>query len=146
MGGRSDSDRLQSEIHELLSDLWQIPRIAGLRQGFRPQVDCYRTADPPELTIVVDLAGVSTGDVRVLAVDRALVIEGERPRPRLAHVSYQQLEIDYGPFRRRVELPPEADAERAVATYDRGVLRISVPVGSKPKARERVVIPVQARP
>src|SRR5438093_26330 len=47
MTGRRELGRLQGEIQELLADLWQIPRVAGLRQGFRPPTDCFRTEDPP---------------------------------------------------------------------------------------------------
>ena len=55
--GRRD-DKLQGEIAELFADLWQVPRLAGLRHGFRPNVDCFHTDDPHELTIVVELPGV----------------------------------------------------------------------------------------
>ena len=41
---------------------------------------------------------------------------------------YQQVEIPSGPFRRVVELQVEVDAERAVATYEDGVLRIELPL------------------
>ena len=44
-------DQLQNEIQELFADLWQVPRFSGLRAGFRPQIDCYRTADPAELVV-----------------------------------------------------------------------------------------------
>src|SRR5438128_1617926 len=37
-----DIDRLQREIAELFSDLWQVPRYAGVRRYFRPAVDVYR--------------------------------------------------------------------------------------------------------
>ena len=41
----ADMDELQREIQELFSDLWQVPRFSGLRAGFRPHVDCFRTKD-----------------------------------------------------------------------------------------------------
>ena len=54
-------DRLQDEIEELFADLWQVPRFTGLRRGFRPAVDCFRSDDPPELVVVVELAGRRPG-------------------------------------------------------------------------------------
>ena len=54
---RRDIDRLQGEIEELFADLWQVPRFAGLRHGFRPTVDCFHDDEPHELTVVVELAG-----------------------------------------------------------------------------------------
>ena len=54
---RRDVERLQ-EIEELFADLWQVPRFAGLRHGFRPAVDCFVTDDPHQLNVVVELAGI----------------------------------------------------------------------------------------
>ena len=34
----NDIDRLHEEIQELIDELWQVPRFAGGRRGFRPQV------------------------------------------------------------------------------------------------------------
>ena len=55
---RRDVRLIHEELEELFADLWQVPRFAGLRRGFRPHVDCYRTDDPPAVTVVVDLAGI----------------------------------------------------------------------------------------
>ena len=54
----NDIDRLHEEIQELIDELWQAPRFAGGRRGFRPQVDCIRSEDPPALHVVVELPGV----------------------------------------------------------------------------------------
>ena len=40
----------------------------GMRRGYRPEVDVYRTGNPPALTVVVELPGVDpAGRVRVFA-------------------------------------------------------------------------------
>ena len=39
MTSRRDIDRLRDEIDDLFSELWQVPRFAAGRSGFRPQVD-----------------------------------------------------------------------------------------------------------
>ena len=49
---------LHEEIEELFSELWQVPRFAGLRRGFRPNVDSYHTDDPHELTVIVEVPGI----------------------------------------------------------------------------------------
>jgi HSP20 family molecular chaperone IbpA len=38
------------------------------------------------------------------------------------------MEIDYGQFQRRIELGEEVDASRATATYERGMLKLVLPV------------------
>ncbi len=146
MRPKRDIDRLQEEIQELFADLWQVPRFSGLHRGYRPQVDCYRTEDPPQLTIVAELPGVDPEDVDIVAGGRALAISGERRRPRPeGAVSYSQMEIEDGAFQRQISLPVDVDPAGARATYDRGLLTIVLPVVERRPADERVSISVSRR-
>jgi HSP20 family molecular chaperone IbpA len=121
-------DDLQGEVQELFAELWQVPRFSGLRRRFRPQCDCFRTEDPPELHLVVELAGVDPASVHVNAAGRTLVVRGRRERPKIPGARYRQMEIEYGDFERRVELGDDVDSARASATYERGLLRIVLPL------------------
>jgi HSP20 family protein len=131
-GRRRDLEDLRGEIQELFADLWQVPRFAGMHRGFRPNVDSFHTDDPHELTVVVELPGIDPASLNLLVDERTLVISGERARPRVEGAVYQQMEIEYGPFRRQVRLSEDIDPERASARYDRGVLTVSLPVAEKP--------------
>jgi HSP20 family protein len=55
---------------------------------------------------------------------------------------YQQMEIEYGPFQRQVRLPEDVDPAQARAEYERGILRISLPVAEKPASGSGIVITV----
>jgi len=134
---------LRDEIDELFADLWQVSRLGGVRRGFRPLLDCFRTEDPATYTVVVDLAGVDPQRVNVTTADRALVISGERSRADCGGRSYQQMEIEYGPFQRVIQLPEDVDPSSAEATYDKGLLRIVVPI-AEPAPRIRPV-PIRVR-
>ena len=57
-------ENLQSEIDELFSELWHVPRFAGLRRHFRPNVDSFHTDDPHELTVIVEVPGIDPGEPR----------------------------------------------------------------------------------
>jgi HSP20 family protein len=140
---RRDIDRLQGEIEELFADLWQVPRFAGIRTGFRPAVDCYFTEEPPELTVLVELAGVDPESIELTAEKRALTISGVRARPRVPGQVYQQAEIEYGRFERRIPLGQDIDADAASAAYDAGLLRITLPVASRTPGGPAVVIVVR---
>jgi HSP20 family protein len=146
MARRRDIDRLRGEIDELFADLWQLPRFAGLRTGFRPQVDCVRCDDPPHLLVIVDVAGIDSADVELLISGRDLLIRGERRRPGPAGARYQQMEIDYGRFQRALTLPDDVDAEQAEARYERGLLTITLPVARRAPAAAKVPIEVRALP
>src|SRR5436305_14212736 len=103
MAGSRDIDQLQREIQELFSDLWQVPRFSGLRHGFRPQCDCFRTDEPPALHVLLELPGIEPKNVEVVVSARSLVVAGARERPHVPAARYQQMEIDYGAFRRQIE-------------------------------------------
>jgi len=135
-------ESLQAEIEELFSELWQVPRFAGLRRGFRPMVDSYRTDDPPELTVVVEIPGIDPKSLTIVVSERTLAIAGERIRDRSGGRVYQQMEIEYGPFSRQIRLNEDVDPDQATAEYEAGFLRITLPVGTH-KQPGRVAIEVQ---
>src|SRR5262245_2800421 len=130
-GRRRDIDDLATEIQELFADLWQVPRFSGMRRGFRPQCDCFRTDDPPAINVVIELPGVDPASVEVAAVGRTLVVSGSRERPKLPGAHYQQVEIEYGPFQRQIELGADIDPRGAAASYERGMLTIVLPLAAR---------------
>jgi HSP20 family protein len=130
MTGRRHLGDLQGEIQELFADLWEVPRFAGQRRGFRPQCDCYRTDDPPALHLLLELPGVDPAAVRIAAAGTALVVSGVRKRPHPPGARYHQVEIEYGPFERRIELTEDVDADAASTTYEAGMLRLEVPLAT----------------
>ena len=143
MDKRRDIEDAADEIEQLFADLWQVfPFSRGLRRGYRPQVDVYRNDDPPTLTVTIELPGVEPEDVQLIAGAQALLIAGERRRPKdCGH--YQQMEIDYGPFQRQITLAEHVDPEDATATYDRGILTVQLPIVPRPAPRESIVISVR---
>jgi HSP20 family protein len=140
---RRDFEHAAQEIEQLFADLWEVfPFSRSLRRGYRPQVDVFRADDPPTLIVQVELPGVDPDDVRLVASAQALLIAGERRRPKdCGH--YQQMEIDYGPFQRQITLSDDVDPENATATYERGILSIKLPVAPRPAPRESVSIVVR---
>lgn len=140
---RRDVDRLQGEIEELFADLWQVPRFSGLRSGFRPAVDCFYTDDPPQLVVVVALAGVDPGSIDITVSGRSLAISGTRPRPRVPGQVYQQAEIEYGHFERRISLEQNVDANAATASYEAGMLTVTLPIARRARRGASVVIVVR---
>jgi len=129
MTGRArDADDLRGEVQELFAELWQVPRFSGLRHRFRPQCDCFRTDDPPALHVIVELPGADAESVHVTAAGRSIVVTGRRERPKVEGAHYRQMEIEYGAFHRRLELGEDVDVSGASATYERGMLRIVLPL------------------
>ena len=131
----------REEIEELFAELWQVPRFAGSRHGFRPNVDCFHTDDPHTLTVVVELPGVDPRSLQIVAGERVLAIAGERKRPKVPGRVYQQMEIETGKFQRQVRLVEDVDPARAEASVENGVLTVVLPVAdSAPKGRVRIAV------
>jgi HSP20 family molecular chaperone IbpA len=141
-GRRRDIDDLRGEIQELFADLWQVPRFSGIRHRFRPQLDCFRTDDPSELHVVVELPGTDPASIEVITLGRTLVIGGSRERPHVPGARYQQMEIEYGAFQRRIDLGADIDPAGAHAAYECGVLTIVLPLADDVRTEERIAIEV----
>ena len=143
MEKRRDIEHAAEEIEQLFADLWQVfPFSRSLRRGYRPEVDVYRSEDPPTLTVQIELPGVEPDDVQLIASPQALLIAGERKRPKEGG-HYQQMEIEYGPFQRQITLAEDIDPDNATATYERGMLTVQLPITPQPTPRERVTIVVR---
>jgi HSP20 family protein len=102
-----------------------------------PAVDVYETER--EVVVVVEMAGISEGDVEITVDGRKLLINGERkPSAGRPGRLYSQLEICHGPFRRELLLPAEVNPDGARVEYSQGMLEIVLP-----KVRKRAGRPVR---
>jgi HSP20 family protein len=143
MARRRDLDRL-TELEELFADLWQVPRFAaGMRRAFRPQIDVFRSDDPGQVTVVVEIPGADPDRIHVQLDGTRLVVSGTRPRPAGPRQVWYRSEIEYGPFSREVALAVDVAVDSATATYDRGLLRIVLPLAERPPAPASVAIEVR---
>ncbi len=125
-------ESIQAEIEELFSELWQVPRFAGLRRGFRPNVDSYHTDDPHELTVIVEVPGIDPEFAhdrrqRADAPGRGRAVAGASRRPRLPADGDR-----IRPVLRQVRLAEDVDPDGATARYAHGIVTISLPVVDKP--------------
>jgi HSP20 family protein len=91
--------------------------------------------------IEAELPGVDTDKLDVRMDDRDLVIHGER------RVTHKKEDIDYllqesrlSTFERRMTLPAGADIEKAHATYQNGLLEVTVPVTRKELSGRKIPI------
>lgn len=98
--------------------------------------------------IRADLPGMDPDDVDVEVLDGTLRITGERRSERRSEdAGVARLERSYGRFERILSLPDGVDADAIDATFDKGVLELTVPkpvestprridIGSTPRANE----------
>ena len=117
-----------------------LARRAG--RGFSPPVDVYYCGDPPRVVVKVEVAGIDRDELGLEIAGRELTIAGQRRPADAEGRMYQQVEIEYGPFRRVVTLGADVQADAAKAVYEDGILRIELPLVE----RERHVrtVPIEA--
>lgn len=119
---------LQNEIERLFDLGLNAPRL-------NPGLDLHQTGDT--FTATVELPGLKREDFAVTLHDGDLIISGER-RSEKAHDEQRTLlnERAFGKFERRVTLPAEVDASRVTATYEDGILTVSLPKAEAAKPRQ----------
>jgi HSP20 family protein len=89
---------------------------------WKPPTDVYETAG--DLVVHMDVAGVRAEDFSVEFSEGVLTIGGERQLPSEGKRHYHAMEVQVGPFERRLRLPVPVDATSLRATYDQGFLEV----------------------
>lgn len=115
----------------------EFDRIAGrafARDTWVPALDVRESEDRFDVT--VDLPGLEPGDVNVTFEDGMLSISGKREfSAEDRGETWHRIERSFGTFARSMRLPQTADTERIEATFDKGVLTVSVPKTEQAKPR-----------
>jgi HSP20 family molecular chaperone IbpA len=87
------AERLRRQFFHHGSSRWEAP------------IDVFETDDA--LNILIALPGVELDDIAVTLNAGTLTVTGERPLPpELRNARILRMEIPYGRFERRIELPP----------------------------------------
>jgi HSP20 family protein len=102
-----------------------------------PTTDIFAVGD--DLVIRCELAGVGPDNVEISLSGGALTIDGERMGEPEASEHYTR-EHYYGHFRRRLELPENVDASRVSASFENGLLEVTVRGGADRHEPERIQI------
>jgi HSP20 family protein len=138
-------DRMRREMDELFGDVLD-RGLRRRRRGFTPAVDVFHLEDPPRAVVQADLAGVQREDIELEVRGRELVLAGQRrPAEDAGGRTYQQLEIEHGPFRRVIGLGVDVDADGVRAVYANGMLRVELPVAPARPASRHVPITEDGR-
>jgi HSP20 family protein len=112
----------------------------GMGDRFAPPVDVAETPEAMEVT--VELPGMKPEEVKVEMKEGRLYISGEKKEEREEKgKTFHRVERRVGEFHRVLALPANVDEEKVRATFDRGVLKVTIAKTeeAKPKA-----IPVTA--
>ncbi len=127
---------MQDRMNNLFGDAYLKPGLGEreVSDEWSPSVDIYEDADG--VVLKVELPEIEMKDIDVKIEDNTIRIRGERKLEKDEKKdNYHRIERYYGSFSRSFSLPSTVDQEKVKATYDRGVLRITLPKkeDTKPK-------------
>jgi HSP20 family protein len=131
---------LQERMNRLFDETLTRERLdePSLLQGaWVPLADVVET--PEAYVLEVELPGLGKDDVVVQAQGDELVVRGER-RPDIGSrpESFHRLERRYGPFARAFRFSEEVDPDSIAASFEDGLLRLTVPKAQARTTRVKV--------
>jgi HSP20 family protein len=128
-------------MNRLLTNLFDTPTgAAPAASRWIPAMDLAETQDAYVLR--ADLPGLSPDDVTIELEHRVLTVSGERRAEEATEgTGWRRVERSFGSFKRSLTLPEGIDPEAIAASFDNGVLTVTIPKPEERKPR-RVSIAV----
>ncbi len=94
-----------------------------------------------DVTVRLEVPGMEPDDLDIEVIDRTLIVRGRKQISRERKEGrYHITECAYGSFERRLPLPAEVQADKAEASYRKGVLTLVLPKSERERVRR---IPVK---
>ena len=102
---------------------------------FAPPVDVYE--DEHSVTLKIEVPGIDEKDIDVRIENNVLTVHGERKfEKEEKEENFRRVERQYGSFTRTFTLPSTVEAEKILADYDKGILKIVLPKKAEAKPKQ----------
>ena len=127
-----------SNLREELNSLFESPLLGtssrqDLFGGWSPALDLYQNND--NVVAVLELPGMRKEDIEISLHDGTLSISGERKTASPNGEKAERTERYVGSFRRSISLPVRVDANKVTASYQDGILTVTLPKAEEAKPR-----------
>lgn len=139
-GGMFPLSRFHEEIDRMFEDflggVGAFPQIGRDLSVLKPSVDI--AVSEKEYTVTAEIPGVEEKDVKLELRENALIITGEKKHEsEKKEKDFHRIERSYGSFKRVLNLPVDADADKVDASFKNGVLTVTLPrkAQEQPKGR-----------
>lgn len=119
-----------STFEDMVSDMWRnwptLFSADSTQSLLRPAMDVIE--NDKDLTVRVDLPGMSSDDVNIEIEDNVLTVSGEiGDTVEQEGDRYHYRERRFGSFQRSLRLPNTIDADKVEAHFENGVLSVVMP-------------------
>ena len=129
---------LQDEMNRLFSSSFS--RGSGgddqiMRGAWNPSVDIFENQN--QIVLEAELPGMKSEDVEISIENNILTLRGERRFEKKDDGdNFHRVERSYGSFTRSFTLPNTVSSENATASFENGVLRVTLAKREETKARK----------
>jgi HSP20 family protein len=130
-----------SNLRDELNSFFELPfwsssaRAGQLFSGWSPALDLYQSND--NVIAVAELPGMRKEDIEISLHDGTLTISGDRTRQSSSNgEKAERTERYIGRFRRSIALPTRVDANKVRATYNDGILTVTLPKAEEVKPKQ----------
>ncbi len=120
------------EFDRLAGQMLGAPGVSGAAAAAMP-MDLYRSGD--HFVLHCDLAGIDPGSVQVDVDGKVLTIRAERTPRTDDDVQWLRRERATGVFERRLTVGDGLDLDKIAATWQDGVLTLTIPVAEAARPR-----------
>jgi HSP20 family protein len=139
---------LHREMNRLFDDVFRgasLPSAAGSQGqgdvGNFVNASMNVSETDKEIRITAELPGVTEQDIDVSLDDDVLTIRGEKKFERKDDKeNFHFVERSYGTFQRSLRLPHAVDSEQVQASFENGVLTVTVPKTRQPERSRRIQV------
>jgi HSP20 family protein len=126
---------LRHAMDRMFEDLWTRPRDGAYSDDHSLALDVRST--PEAYEIEAALPGVKPEDMNISVLGETLTISGStREDESTDEGGFSYREIRRGSFSRTVTLPGAVKADAASATFENGMLKLSIPKAEEAKPRQ----------
>ena len=126
---------IEEEIEFYFSSFFgaSYPSIYRKELYWKPPTDVYETEI--DFVVILELAQMKAEEVSITYQEGVLFVRGIRKAiPPTEQRRYHKMEINYGPFERKIAIPGDVDIESLSAHYKMGFLEIRLPKKKMPPA------------
>ena len=129
-----------SSLRREMDNLWnrslgETPLARTSTESWLPSVDISETKD--NFVVKAEFPGLETKDVNVSISGDILTIKGEKKaEEEEKDEHYHRVERYSGSFQRVFQLPSRVKADNIEATFDKGVLKVTLPKVEEAKKKE----------
>ncbi len=131
--------RFEKDMELLLSDFMNSTRGIPYKGVWKPLINIFEKENT--LVVLIEAAGVKCENIKITLERNILTISGKREDPTAEEQrSFYSMEIAFGAFERRINLPYATSSEKAVVNKEDGFIRITLP---KEKEIEEKIIDIE---